>query len=408
MASSRDPAPVGQPLPGEPPSSRGTFSGPVRASRAGALAALVGAVVLLSGCGSPAAHPAGSSTATGSSTSAADDGAPHSGTPAAAAYSASSTEADRVLALTRVPPGSARNDELAQSPPSTPGASHVTRTAAWSVPLGFSQAVIWLQSHPPQDIAQSGLFTGPTGGSEPASRGITYSAAPATSWQSADLSIMATAAKGGRTTFEAYSQVVWLDPTPYPDVAKGRRVHLSAMQGCPPRLSGYVGVRNTGAGPRTTLVPAGAPRRALVCAYSSADATPSSHLLYQRAYGAHNATLLAAGLRAVPLTHPDGAVTSCPMDSGAVTVVSLRYAGGSDLDIWYARTGCPTLANGAIRAAAQGLPKAAATLLANGTSTIGLPSPHPRATPKPTTHPKPKPTRHPAPTKRATSTKHRH
>ena len=43
-------------------------------------------------------------------------------------------------------------------------------------------------------------------------------------------------------------------------------------------------------------------------------------------------------------------MVSCPMDDGGVVVVALRYPGRADVDLWWAATGCESVANGHIRA----------------------------------------------------------
>jgi hypothetical protein len=118
-----------------------------------------------------------------------------------------------------------------------------------------------------------------------------------------------------------------------------------------------VGVSNPGADLRTQLLPPGEPTAALVCSYNgyngplpeSAQLSLAMKLAHQARLGAAAAGRLAAAVTALPLSHVDGGLTSCPAGLGTAAIMAFSYRTGPDVDIWVAATGCPFFANGYIR-----------------------------------------------------------
>jgi hypothetical protein len=281
------------------------------------------------------------------------------GPTAAGNRQAALAEAGRLIAVTPVPPGavavSGQPAALRGSSPvaGTPVVSSlVTRTAYWTTPSRPADVLTWLKFHPPHHLRQgeSPVSRGPH---QPTYAGYSWDAASSAAWAQASLGV-GVVADGTGSAIRADAAVVWLDPVPARDDAKGRRLHVTVSGGCP-RTGSYVGVRNTGTDLRTLLLPAATPTAGLVCGYQPRlgpqSAARARHLT------AAQARSVAAALRAFPLAHVDGGVSACPNDSETYTVVALRYPHRPDVDLWIHDTGCASVANGFISTAAGVLPQ---------------------------------------------------
>lgn len=143
-----------------------------------------------------------------------------------------------------------------------------------------------------------------------------------------------------------------IDPRPARDTVPGPRLRATVAGPCPASDNGAVGVRNTGADLPTRLVPSTPPTAARVCAYAGLNAPHDFALVGQRTLGAGPARRIATAAAAVRLGEDAGAVFSCPADDGTVAVIALAYPARPDVDLWFAPTGCPRLANGQIQALA--------------------------------------------------------
>jgi hypothetical protein len=138
----------------------------------------------------------------------------------------------------------------------------------------------------------------------------------------------------------------WLDPVPFRDDAAGPRMRMTVAGGCPSSDKEQVGVRNDGTDLDTRLLPIGVPTAALICDYDGQTAK----LAHSVKLGGADAARLADAANASQLSHLDDAHTHCPADFGSVAVLAFSYPGRPDVDLDYAYTGCPSVANGHILA----------------------------------------------------------
>ena len=145
---------------------------------------------------------------------------------------------------------------------------------------------------------------------------------------------------------------------PWKPATQGPRIRVLVSLGCPSTLDGYQGVSNSGSDLADSLLPAN-PLSGLICRYGPAygpGPAASSERLYRHALlGPVAAHPLASAIDAISTTPPQGTF-SCPSDSGLHTIIAFAYASRSDVDLWYADSGCRTLDNGLIGAFEGGNP----------------------------------------------------
>jgi hypothetical protein len=348
--------------------------------------------LLVAGCASSGTASGSSSPGTGSTAPASSGSASGSGTagsPTASAPSAvsvssafdsptstsaatlsgnraaASSEATRLLALAVVPPGAialtTAPASVAGGPPlgSAATSSFIDKAAYWRVPLSFAAALAWIKAHPPAGLPSGGSSSGGGGeGGGSQNAGFSYSAPDAAAWEQAQFEIEVGSDTAGTSYLRADGVALALDPVPQSDTAgEGTRLRLTVSAGCPATVAGDVDVTNAGSDLTSALLPSGVPTAALLCAYGPnvgpATAGSAPQIDHWRLAAAGAATL-AAAVRGIPLSHLDDAMTSCPMDDGAVTVLAFSYAGRADVDLWWSTTGCQSLENGDISASPYG------------------------------------------------------
>lgn len=303
------------------------------------------ACVLAAGCGS---LRAGQSATVGTRTTA------HRAHDATAAGNKrlARTEARRLVGRAPVPHGAVR---IARAPRSVsmpalgkPGVgSLVDLVRVWRLPVPFWQAGKWLRAHPPRGMRRDGssALGGPTGAIV---SGYSYRGPRDRAWQSAELDVEIAPFRGD-TVLRADGLVVWLDPRPWRDDARGPRLRVTVKGGCPATDHGMVGVRSPGPGLDHRMVPAGRPVAGLDCSYYGMNGRPWRLHRAVRLTAAR-ARREAARIGRVPLSHTDGGAMSCPMDDDSIEVIVLAYPGRPDVDIWAKTNGCETIANGHISA----------------------------------------------------------
>ena len=198
--------------------------------------------------------------------------------------------------------------------------SIVTAERSWRVHGSLASIASWLYAHPPEGL-QLTTWTGAAadgGGPWGYNDGLTPQ------WQSAQLGVGAAYLGPTATAICLDAQVVWLDPRPWPDNVPGPCAHVAVAAGCPATDTKLVGANNPGADLRTRLLPQGAPTAALVCSYNGYNGpSPKSpqlslamKLAHQARLGAAAAGRLAVAVSALPLSHVDGGLTSCPAGLG--------------------------------------------------------------------------------------------
>lgn len=104
-----------------------------------------------------------------------------------------------------------------------------------------------------------------------------------------------------------------------------------------------------------TLLPANrAPSSALVCVYGSRPhvRTVAGHdkLAYEVRLGRVQARGLAESANNIDLAAPPAGTVSCPMDTGAVTLIAFAYPDTPDIDLWWKSDGCQIIDNGRLAA----------------------------------------------------------
>jgi hypothetical protein len=319
-----------------------------------ALAAGAVLCLLATGCGSVAAGESASSARRPGDPGRPALARPAPGRPTATANRRlANSEALRLLSLVRVPAHSVRlsspPSSLPAPPMGTPGVkSLVDASRSWRLPMSFMAAEKWLGAHPPAGFRRAGEEPsfGPPGSA------FSYVGAASAAWESAELDIAVAPASDGGTVMRADAQVVWLDPSPVWDLAKGKRLRVLAAAGCPRGDSGVVGVTNPGPGLDNALVPTGRPSAGLECFYFGLNGRPFE-LRSQARLGPAQAGRLAASMVRIPLSHPVGAEMSCPMDDGSAELIALSYPGRPDVDLWVYLNGCGAVSNGHITTADQ-------------------------------------------------------
>jgi hypothetical protein len=265
---------------------------------------------------------------------------------------AAQAEAARLLALTQVPPGASAADSTrwpASGPAwGLPGAqSLVDRSRQWQVNLPFVQTVAWLQAHPPAGLSLSGS----TAEAGPGARtnGLEYDVPDSAAWVNGELAFSVASLTATISLVRADSLVIWLDPTPSKDQVPGRRIRVTVAGGCPSSDRHVAGVSNTGADLAARLVPATDPTAGLVCRYDGMNGRPFA-LTATSVLDAAAAGQVAQAAGRVRLAHVIATERHCPNGDEAVTVLALSYPGREDVDLWLARNGCQSLANGIITA----------------------------------------------------------
>lgn len=221
--------------------------------------------------------------------------------------------------------------------------SLVDEVAYWRVPLPFAAAVAWVKSHPPRGLTASGSSSGGNANTVQID-GVAYAEPDTAVWVNAVLEV-GVASGGASTSYvRADGLVEVLDHVPAPDDAAGPRLRVSVAAGCPSRDQNDVGVSNTGADLRTSLLPSTAPTAGLICRYAGSGGTA----LTSQRLDASGARQLAAAVGRAQLAHLDDVETNCPMDDGSAVVFALAYPGRADVDLWWHSTGCQSIANGVI------------------------------------------------------------
>ncbi len=260
-------------------------------------------------------------------------------------------QAEWLLTLVPLPVGAVR---LRSAPKSLSGpimgtpavTSLVDRYEAWQVAMPFARLQTWLREHRPRGRREVGRTTS-WGLSGVTAVGQEYAGSTSPAWQSSDLEIGAAPAGQGRSVLRADGVVVWLDPRPLPDSARGPRLRVTIAHGCPGSDARYVGITNSGPGLKRRLLPHGRPTSGLECWYNGVNGRAFKLTRVMR-LGAAAVSRMARSMARLPLSHPDGAVTVCPLGDDSTEVVALAYAGRPDVDLWVALTGCRYVANGFI------------------------------------------------------------
>jgi hypothetical protein len=284
-------------------------------------------------------------------------------TPSAQAnMAAAQREAQRLLSRGRAPAGAtamkgASACKTVDGDLGTPAVTSIVEAQrSWQVRRSLASIQAWLYAHPPAGLQLTTWMGAAADGGGPWG----YNDHANAQWQSAQLGVGAASLGPSTTAICLEAQVVWLDPRPWPDNASGgTRVHVAVAAGCPSTDAKLVGVSNPGADLKTRLLPPGEPTAALVCSFNGYNG-PSPELpqlplamklAHQARLGAAAAARLASAVDALPLSHVDGGVTSCPAGMGTAAILAFSYGSGRgpDVDIWVQATGCPYFANGYIR-----------------------------------------------------------
>jgi hypothetical protein len=260
-----------------------------------------------------------------------------------------------LLTHVRMPPGAVR---LKSAPASLPGPAMGTpqvRTLidtvrSWRVKMPFARMVTWLNKHRPRGLPETGSSSASYRG-RLTMVGYDYGGRTSPAWESSDLEIAVAPAGKKASVIRADGVVVYLDPRPIPDNAKGPRLRVTLARGCPRSDAGIVGVRNRGPGLRHRLLPRGKPTAGLVCRYNGLNGK-AFRLRKATRLDAAQARRLARSMSRLPLSHTDGGVVNCPFDDLSYEVVALAYPHRSDVDLWVKLNGCTYVANGFILAGA--------------------------------------------------------
>ena len=276
-----------------------------------------------------------------------------------AVVAAARGEAQHLLALGRAPAGatmmnSATACKTVDEDLGTPsGSSIVEAQRSWRVHGPLRSVQKWLYAHPPAGLQLTTWIGAAVDSGGPWG----YNDHASAKWQSAQLGVGAAYLTPSTTAICLEAQVAWLDPRPWPDNVSGPRVHVAVAAVCPATDAKLVGVSNPGADLKTRLLPPGQPTAALVCSYNGYNGPSlqlpqlslAMKLAHQARLGSAAAGRLASAVNALPLSHVDGGLTSCPAGLGTAAILAFSYRTGPDVDIWVAETGCPYFANGYIR-----------------------------------------------------------
>jgi hypothetical protein len=136
------------------------------------------------------------------------------------------------------------------------------------------------------------------------------------------------------------------------------QVRVSIAGGCPSTLGAAQDVHNSGGGLADRFAPPG-PSAGLVCRYGpdsrSPGYPPRSALYRSVAISRAQASSLTGLLNRLRLG-TDVGPHSCPPPELSISILVFSYPQHSDVDIWYAGTGCATVDNGQRDAAEIGNP----------------------------------------------------
>jgi hypothetical protein len=281
------------------------------------------------------------------------------GASAQANMAAAQREAQHLLSLGRAPAGAtALNSASAckgvDGDLGTPAVTSIVEAQrSWQVQRSLAAIGSWLYAHPPAGLQLTTWMGAAADGGGPWG----YNSPASAQWQSAQLGVGAASLGPSTTVICLESQVVWLDPRPWPDNLSGPRVHVAVAAGCPATDAKLVGVSNPGADLKARLLPPDQPTAALVCSYNGyngpspelAQLSLAMRLAHEARLGVTPAGRLASAVDALALGHVDGGVTSCPAGMGTAAILAFSYRTGPDVDIWVEATGCPYFANGYIR-----------------------------------------------------------
>ncbi len=274
---------------------------------------------------------------------------------AAGNKSRAEAEAARLLAEVQLPAGAveiatppAALNDPAVGVPST--SSLIDKARFWRVSMSLDAAVAWIRAHRPAGLtlgasASSGTRYGVQ------ARGIAFDDRETAAWQYAQLQIGVASLGVGVSAIRADGLALWIDPRPMKDTRIGRRMRVTATDGCPSTDRVVVGVSNPATDLAEGLVPAASPTGGLLCRYAGLNGKPFG-LIAGRTLGADAARHINTLASRISLDHlNDEAPWSCPADDGSATVVVLAYRGRADVDLWLPRRGCITLSNGHIQTA---------------------------------------------------------
>lgn len=310
------------------------------------------AVAVLAACASsngpkPAAsaNPSAGSAVTSSTTS--------SGPTAAQNKAAAQAEADRLVAMATLPPGSVRETVqpvgLTGPAMGTPGTTQLIDSIAYyRVSMSLPRAHSWFVAHPQHGFTLSGTASG-AGRSGPTSYGFGYDPpSPHSSWGTSSLDIGLASAGPAAAAVRVDAVAQWIDPSPTRDRSRGRAIRVTISGGCPTTDRGWTDVRNPGAPDLDRqLLPVGTPSRALQCTYNGVNGKAFT-LTNNLQLDAAKATTAAEQIRALPLGSRGLLPHGCPMADGRATIFVFKYAGRADVDIWQYTSGCPSTKNGHI------------------------------------------------------------
>jgi hypothetical protein len=219
--------------------------------------------------------------------------------------------------------------------------STVDHRQAWQVAMSMPALARWIEAHGPAHLLRDGS-SGSSVRGRTVARGFSFTEVHKNrAWESAGL-IVSIAPLGPRVSaVRTDGIVVWLDPRPLRDTARGRRVHLRVSDPCPLSITHVVGVRNPDlAVLHHALLPPGRPSAGVVCSYRGARETSARQTL-DAAAAAHFAT----AVRRLRLAHADGEVQHCAMLAETPVIVALSYGTG-DIDLWLPAGGCARVGNG--------------------------------------------------------------
>ena len=133
----------------------------------------------------------------------------------------------------------------------------------------------------------------------------------------------------------------------------GRAIQITVAGGCPSPVA-PIGVKNSGGGRDSHLVPSEAPSAGLVCSYTSStngtnDETQANlHTSGSIPLSKSAARTLSVAIQKIRLvSHANG---KCPNETGSTSVIIFSYPDRSDFELRYLTSGCQTLDNGTISA----------------------------------------------------------
>lgn len=216
----------------------------------------------------------------------------------------------------------------------------------WRVDMSFRRAGRWITHHRPRGLTKS-LSGESSSHGRVVSRFVGFAAPDSPAWVEAQLQIEVVRGRHGTSLWRVDGMALWLDPRPIRDTYRGPRARITTHTGCPASDRHFGDVRNSGARLPKMMLPPGKPSAVLLCRYAGMNGSAFT-LAAHRRYGPRIAGRLAHRLRAMSLAHPDGVVTSCPMDDGSADVAAFAFPGRPDVAIWVHASGCRTDDNGVI------------------------------------------------------------